>query len=174
MLSRDIPGEPAGNVAPEGMVVKVLGRKLFRPGHSVSTSRVIAASPEAIFDILADPAMHPVIDGSGTVQTTRGRDVERLQLGTTFGMDMRRGVGYSILNTVVEFEEGRLIAWRHFHGHRWRYELEPVPGGTQVTETFDYSKARTRLGLEIGGYPERNLRGMEATLQRLEQVVTEA
>jgi hypothetical protein len=154
------------------VVVKVLGRKLFRPGRSVSASRVIAAPAGEIFDILANPAMHPVIDGSGTVQAVRGRDVERLELGTTFGMDMRRGVEYSILNTVVEFEEGRLIAWRHFHGHRWRYQLEPVPGGTQVTETFDYSGARTRLGFEVAGYPERNLRAMEATLERLEQVVT--
>lgn len=152
--------------------MRVLGRKLFRPGRSVSTSRVIAAPSQAIFDVLADPGMHPVIDGSGTVQATRGRQIERLSLGATFGMQMKRGVDYSILNTVIEFEEGRRIAWRHFHGHVWRYVLEPVAGGTEVTESFDYNNARTRLGLELVGYPERNLRGMEATLVRLEEVVT--
>lgn len=152
--------------------MRILGRELFRPGRSVSTSRVIAARASEIFDILADPAMHPVIDGSGTVKATRGRHVERLELDTTFGMDMRRGVAYPILNTVVEFENDRLIAWRHAHGHRWRYELEEVADGTRVTETFDYSTARTRLTLEVGGVPEQNLVGMAATLERIEQVLT--
>jgi hypothetical protein len=34
---------------------------------------------------------------------------------------------------------GRLIAWRHVGPHRWRYELEPDPAGTRVTETWDAS-----------------------------------
>lgn len=151
--------------------MRILGRALFRPGHAVSTSRVIAADPGRIFDVLTDPAMHPVIDGSDTVKATRGRVVERLGLGSTFGMAMDRGAGYRILNTVVEFEEDRLIAWRHFHGHRWRYQLEPVDGGTRVTETFDYGPSRLPLGMEMLGYPERNLVAMVETLQRLERVV---
>jgi hypothetical protein len=73
---------------------------------------------------------------------------------------------------VVEFEEGRLIAWRHFHGHRWRYELRDVPGGTEVTETFDWSTARAKLPLELAGFPKRNLAGMQATLERLDRYVT--
>lgn len=44
----------------------------------------------------------------------------RLALGMQFGMDMRIGANYKILNTVVKFDEGRLIAWRHFNGYRWR------------------------------------------------------
>ena len=41
-------------------------------------------------------------------------------------MKMKIGAPYKILNEVVEFEEGRRIAWRHFAGHIWRYILEPV------------------------------------------------
>ena len=37
--------------------------------RQVSVSRVIAAEPDAIFAVLADPAMHRVIDGSGTVRS---------------------------------------------------------------------------------------------------------
>lgn len=145
---------------------------MARP-KKVSTSRVIAADRQAIFDLLADPAQHPVLDGSGTVTDVQAGGPQRLSLGARFGMQMRIGAPYKVRNTVVEFEEGQRIAWRHFHGHRWRYELEDAPGGgTRVTETFDWSTATSKLALELAGFPKRNLRGMEATLVRLEEVVT--
>ncbi len=141
--------------------------------EQVSTSRIIAADRQAIFDVLADPAMHPVIDGSGTVVEVQDGGPPRLEEGARFGMGMRIGAPYRILNTVVEFEEGRRIAWRHFHGHRWRYELADSPdGGTEVTETFDWSGARTKLPLVLAGIPARNLRGMRRTLENLERLVT--
>ncbi|HMF03426.1 MAG TPA: SRPBCC family protein, partial [Acidimicrobiia bacterium] len=89
--------------------------------RKVSVQRVIAAPPEKIFDVLADPSQHPAIDGSGMVKHTRGEEPERLSLGAKFGMSMRLGIPYNITNTVVEFDDNRLIAWRHFGGHRWRY-----------------------------------------------------
>lgn len=138
----------------------------------VSTSRVIAADRQRIFDVLADPAMHPVIDGSGTVRELQAGGPERLEKGAKFGMDMKVGASYKILNTVVEFEEGMRIAWRHFHGHRWRYELAEVDGGTEVTESFDWSRARSRRSLELAGFPKRNLKGMQATLERLDRLMT--
>ena len=133
----------------------------------VSVSRVIKASPEAIFDVLADPARHGEIDGSGMVQNVRGES-KRLELGSTFGMDMKLGpLPYRISNKVVEFDEGRLIAWAHFGGHRWRYELEPADGGTKVTESFDWSTARIPKAIELMGYPKQHPANMEATLERL-------
>ena len=141
--------------------------------RKVSEQRVIAADRQALFDIIADPSMHPVIDGSGTVTGTRPDGLpDRLALGTTFGMDMKQGAAYKITNTVVEFEEGSLIAWRHLHGHRWRYEFRDVEGGTEVTETFDWSTAKLKLPLELAGFPERNRKGMEATLVRLDELAT--
>jgi hypothetical protein len=139
----------------------------------VSESRVIAAPAQALFDIVADPAQHPVIDGSGSVQSLRDGAPERLSLGATFGMDMKLGAPYKILNRVVEFDEGRRIAWRHFNGHIWRYLFEPVDGGTEVTEQWDARTAKNRLGLRLLGFPARNRRGILATLDRLEQVVGE-
>jgi uncharacterized protein YndB with AHSA1/START domain len=143
---------------------------------SVSVERVISAPPEKIFDVLADPSEHPVIDGSGTVKDTRGDQPARLSLGAKFGMSMRLGIPYVIKNTVVEFEEGRLIAWRHFGGHRWRYELEPVDGGTNVRETYDWSTAilGTRLYIEMSGWPKRAEKAMTQTLERLDSRVTGA
>jgi uncharacterized protein YndB with AHSA1/START domain len=141
---------------------------------SVSVERVIAAPAEKVFDVLADPSQHPVIDGSGTVKHTRGRQPDRLRLGAKFGMSMRMGVPYPITNTVVELDENRLIAWRHFGGHRWRYELEPVEDGTRVRETYDWSTAilGTRLYITATGWPKRAEQAMTKTLERLDAHVT--
>lgn len=136
----------------------------------VSTSRVIAADRQALFDLIADPSQHPVIDGSGTVQEAVTDGPARLAEGVSFGMRMKMGAPYKIDNTVVEFTEGERIAWRHFSGHRWRYEFEDADGGTKVTETFDWSTARSKLGVELAGFPKRNLEAMRRTLQRLERL----
>jgi len=141
--------------------------------HVVSSSIDVAAPADVVFGILADPRQHARIDGSGSVRDTVSGP-ERLERGATFGVDMKLGgVPYRISNRVVEFEEGRRIAWRHFGGHRWRYELEPVAGGgTRVTESFDYSMyaAPQRLLVEALGFPSRNRRGIEQTLHTLKSV----
>jgi len=143
---------------------------------SVTVERVIAAPPEKIFDVLADPSQHPLIDGSGTVKSSRGQAPARLGLGAKFGMSMRLGVPYAITNTVVEFEEGRRIAWRHFGGHRWRYQLDAVGEGTRVRETYDWSTAilGTRLYIMATGWPKRAEKAMTETLERLDAHVTGA
>lgn len=135
--------------------------------RSVSASAVVAAPAAEIFDLLCDPARHGEIDGSGMVQASRDGAL-RLALGTRFGMDMKLGpLPYRISNTVVEFETDRRIAWAHFGGHRWRYELEPVEGGTRVTETFDWSTAKAPKFIELMKYPAKNLTAIERTLERL-------
>jgi len=140
--------------------------------YLVSESRVIASDPQRLFDIVADPAMHPVIDGSGSVRESREGNTDRLSLGAKFGMDMKLGAPYKITNKVVEFDDGRTIAWRHFNGHVWRYIFEPVDGGTRVTEQWDARPAKNKLGLVLMGFPARNRRGIRATLERLEEYAT--
>lgn len=138
----------------------------------VAAERFIAAEPQAIFDVLANPAMHEVIDGSGTLRGLRQGSPSRLELGSQFGMDMHLGVPYRMTNRVVEFEEGRLIAWRHFGGHRWRYLLTSVDGGTLVREEWDASRVKRSWILRLARYPARNERAMEATLKRLDALVS--
>lgn len=134
----------------------------------VSRSVVVAAGPQQVFDLLADPRQHSELDGSGSVRASVSGP-QRLSQGATFGMRMRLGLPYLIRNEVVEFDEGRRIAWRHFGHHVWRYELEPADGGTTVTESFDYRSARSPRGLERMGFPARNAKGIEATLDRLRE-----
>jgi uncharacterized protein YndB with AHSA1/START domain len=133
----------------------------------VTVSRTIAAPAQKLFDLVADPAQHPAIDGSGTVVAARSGNPKRLSLGAKFSMDMRLVLGYRVENTVVEFDEGHEIAWRHFYGHRWRYRFEPVDGGTLVTEEWDARPARSRLLLRALGYPKRHRIGMPKSLERL-------
>ena len=102
----------------------------------ITATAVIPAPPSVVFAILADPRQHARIDGSGTVRGTVSGP-ERLSLDAEFGMSMKQGAPYKIKNRVVEFEEDRLIAWRHLGLHRWRYELAPADGGTRVTESWD-------------------------------------
>lgn len=138
--------------------------------YLVSESKVIAAPAQQLFDIVAEPAMHPAMDGSGTVRANREGGPQRLSMGAKFGMDMKLGAPYKIVNTVVEFDEPTVIAWRHFNGHVWRYLFEPVDGGTRVTEQWDARPAKNRFFLRLAGFPSRNRKGIVATLQRLDEL----
>lgn len=136
----------------------------------VSVTRLVRAPAAAIFALLDDPSRHADFDGSGTVKGSR-EPSKHLRLGDRFGMEMKLGVPYRISSEVVELEPDRRIAWAHVGGHRWRYELEPVQGGTQVTETFDWSTSKFPPAIELLRYPQRHPPAMERTLERLAALV---
>ncbi|MER3453374.1 MAG: dimethyladenosine transferase [Acidimicrobiia bacterium] len=149
-------------------------------GDIVSVERVIKAPPEKIFEIIADASRHPEIDGSGTVRAAKPGAPQRLFPGATFGMSMKMGIPYSMVNTVVEYEENRRIAWqarppgllgRIVGGRIWRYELEPVEGGTLVRESWDISQDRQRALLKRTKLPEQTRRNMERTLENIARLV---
>jgi uncharacterized protein YndB with AHSA1/START domain len=145
----------------------------------VTVERVIPAPPERIFAMLVDPVKHREIDGSGTVRDVRGES-QRLTLGSTFGMNMRMGVPYSMVSTVVEYEENRRIAWQPrpaypvigpmLGGRIWRYELEPVAGGTRVRESWDISQEHPKFLVRNAAGKVKQ--GMERTLERIEEILT--
>jgi uncharacterized protein YndB with AHSA1/START domain len=149
-------------------------------GDVVTVERVIPAPPEKIFELLADPQRHKEIDGSGTVQGVRGTS-ERLKLGSKFGMSMRIGMRYGMTSTVIEYEENRRIAWQPrpaypvigplLGGRIWRYELEPVPGGTRVRESWDISQERGKFMVRSAAAKTRE--AMERTLERIEEIVAD-
>ena len=138
-------------------------------GRTVSASTVVAAPPAEVFALLANPHRHHEFDGSGTLRTAVSGP-ERLALGDTFGMDMKMKIGYRVTNTVVEWEPDRLIAWCHPAKARWRYELEPVDGGTRITETFDFRRSPVRWGIELAGMHKANARSIRDTLRKLEEM----
>jgi uncharacterized protein YndB with AHSA1/START domain len=148
---------------------------------TVSVERVIPAPADKIFDLLADPARHRDIDGSGTVRDAK-RGSERLALGSKFGMSMKMGLPYSMVNEVIEFDENRCIAWQTLPpvswgaklggGRIWRYELEAVDGGTRVRETWDISQEAGLSKPLVSRGSKKTAENMDKTLVRIEQVVT--
>jgi uncharacterized protein YndB with AHSA1/START domain len=118
----------------------------------VSASREIAAGPARIFELIADPAQQPCWDGNDNLAgAPAGQRVRRA--GDVFTMTLTRGGIRE--NHVVEFDEGRRIAWTPAEvgqvppGHLWRWELEPADASrTRVTCTYDWTRLtdETRLG----------------------------
>jgi uncharacterized protein YndB with AHSA1/START domain len=149
--------------------------------RAVAAERVIAAPAAAIFAFLADPSNHPRLDGSGMVRGHVDGDVIA-RIGDSFSMQMRLVIPYRATSTVVEFEDGRRIAWvpylfvfgrRLLGGQRWRYELEPTTdGATRVRETYVWGDARTPGLLQLGGYPKKMQSAMEQSLKNLDDLVT--
>lgn len=142
-------------------------RSSVNGGKVVSRSAFVPASAQHIFDLLADPRQHHLIDGSGSVKGARIDAPERLSLGARFSMDMKIALPYRITNEVVEFDEPHRIGWRHFGGHIWRYIIEESNGGCTVTEQFDWEHNKSPLMLKLMNAQARNAKSIEATLERL-------
>ena len=114
----------------------------------VRASRDIAAPATRIFVLIADAAEQPRWDGNDNLkEADAGQRVRAV--GDVFVMRLRRGGVRE--NRIVEFDEGRLIAWRPNvpgrppPGHLWRWELEPLgEGRTRVTHTYDWTELKDR------------------------------
>lgn len=135
----------------------------------VTASREVAAPAAAIFELIADPAQQPRWDGNDNLkEAPAGQRVS--SVGDVFVMRLLRGGVRE--NTIVEFAEGRLIAWRpnvpgHKQpGHLWRWELEPIDDErTLVTHTYDWSELtdRSRIPRAKATTPDR----LAASIDRL-------
>ena len=108
----------------------------------VSVSREVHADPQVIFDLIADPAQHPRWDGNNNTQ--EAQDSERITaVGQVFVMLNTSGNMRD--SQIVEFEEGRLIAWKTGPvgeprpGHIWKWQVEPKDEGALVTHTYDWT-----------------------------------
>lgn len=120
---------------------------------TVSATLIVAVPAGRVFAVLADPATHPAIDGTGWVQ----KEVDRpplTEVGQVFRMDMYHANhpdgDYQVANKVQVFDPPRAIGWLtgqekddghlEFGGWIWRYDLAPLgPSETAVTLTYDWS-----------------------------------
>jgi len=159
------------------------------PKPSISVSRDIAAPAGKIFAVLARPVAHPDVDGSGMLRTA-AQDVVISQVGDVFVMNMFNDEmgDYVMENRVIEFEPDRRIVWEpvmrsidkpEFQSgvgdpahHLWGWHLEPLAAGrTRVTEFFDCSRSPDWLQEAVKG-GERWRPEIEASLEKLERLVT--
>jgi uncharacterized protein YndB with AHSA1/START domain len=129
----------------------------------VSASRRIPAPAATIFELIADPARQPEWDGNDNLaHAAPGQRVRAV--GDVFTTTLTLGADRE--NHVVEFDEGRLIAWRPAPpgeappGHLWRWQLDPVDAAaTVVTHTYDYTELND---------PERLPRAQATTADKLQ------
>ena len=135
--------------------------------ETISATTIINAPAEAIFAVLADPAKHAAIDGTGWVREPL--DGQHLTaVGQVFRMAMYNdnvpGGHYRMANRVQEFDPPRAISWEpgqdtgdgslRFGGWVWRYDLAPAgPSGTKVTLSYDWSAVPGSLRQHIGFPP---------------------
>lgn len=139
----------------------------------VSASREIAADAETIFELIADPAQQPRWDGNENLaEAAAGQRIRGA--GEVFMMTITTGAIRE--NHVVEFEDGRLIAWtpaevgRRPPGHLWRWQLEPVgPSRTRVTHTYDWTRLTDKKRLPRARYTTEDR--LRASLDRLAALV---
>jgi uncharacterized protein YndB with AHSA1/START domain len=128
----------------------------------VSVSRRIEVPAERLFALLADPANHPLIDGSGMVREPVAA-VKMAGTGDTFRMNMHHDEwgDYQMHNEVVEYQASQLLVWQPARvevsgpeqqevlrsaRYRWGFEFVPDgPDATMVTETFDCSRSPEQL-----------------------------
>lgn len=110
----------------------------------VSAAGSSSAAADKVFEFIADPALQPEWDGNDNL--SRAAPGQRVRaVGDEFTMHLTNGA--QRVNHVVEFIEGRTIAWRPAPvdspppGHLWRWELTPrADGGTHICHTYDWSE----------------------------------
>ena len=145
----------------------------------LEVTRAIAADPAAIFQVLTDPQGHVAIDSSGMLQSATGERVSAV--GDTFVVHMDRealndyplGL-YDVTVKIVTFEPDREIAWTPEGqlnlGHVYGYRLEPVDGGTLVTQYYDWSSVE-QSWKDGGIFPVISETALRATLGILARTV---
>ena len=131
-----------------------------------SATREVRASARRVFEAIADPSLQPEWDGNDNLASAPPGQRVR-SVGEVFSMTLTGGSVRE--NHVVEFVEGRVIAWKPAEpgqapvGHLWRWEVEPIDDErsrvvhtydwTELTDPSRYPRARAttseRLGLSL-------------------------
>jgi uncharacterized protein YndB with AHSA1/START domain len=134
---------------------------------SVSATMIISAPAEAIFAVLADPAKHAAIDGTGAVRETLESE-PLTAAGQIFRMSMYHpnhpDGNYQMANLVEVFDPPSTISWKpgydagdgtlSYGGWIWRYDLAPAgPSSTAVTLSYDWSAVPDSVREHIGFPP---------------------
>lgn len=152
----------------------------------VSATLAFSVPATRVFEVLADPATHAAIDGTGWVKQVV--DPEPLAgVGQHFRMGMHHvdhpDGDYETVNKVTVFDPPRAIAWLTgyrkddgelaFGGWFWRYDITPLSSSeAEVTLTYDWTAVppsiREYLAFPMFGpdHLANSLRNLEAACAR--------
>jgi hypothetical protein len=149
------------------------------PDPADSVSLRIEATPEALYDLVSDPAnmgrLSPECTGGSWIDGATGPVA-----GARFkGTNKRGPIRWSTKSVVVDADRGRAFSFDvEGSGTLWSYTFEPDGTGTVVTESRRASKpypftAKVFTTLFLGGidgHTQELREGMAATLQRLKDL----
>ena len=149
-----------------------------------AVARTIAATPEEIFAVLADPSRHYNTEPTDWVRDAV--DTASITgIGQIFAMNMfliHRGGHYVTHNLVNVFDKYRAIGWMPGQlddagnhspgGWFWRYDLVPNGDRTDVTLTYDWSATPQDFRDRVGGMPVFGADYLVGSLATLERCVT--
>lgn len=162
-------------------------RLRYADGPSVEVSRVIAAPPEALWPLVSDinlsARFSTEFQGAewldGATEPARGARFR--------GTNRHERIGtWQVECEITRLEPGRVIEWEVSPGPegpaaRWRFSLEPVAGGTLVTQYGQVGPGPSGLNPAIERMPDRehdilerrlaeHRRNMEANLAGLAEL----
>jgi hypothetical protein len=155
--------------------------------ETLSASIVIEAPVGAIFAVLADPAKHAAIDGTGWVRDPFDRQPLTAS-GQTFRMAMYHpdhpDGDYQIVNQIQVLDSPNAISWKPgydagdgnlgFGGWIWRYDLTPAgPSSTEVTLSYDWSAVPDSVRQNFGAFPPFSPDHLSNSLAHLAQLVVD-
>lgn len=148
--------------------------------RSITVSRDIDASAQAIFDVLSNPERHAELDGSGFVRSDDRSD-RITATGQVFTMNMEgdhMGGEYKTDNHVVGFDANHLLAWKTTPagteppGWQWVWELTPEGNeSTNVRLTYDWSSVTDEEILSKVSFPLVTQEQLEESLGNLAAAV---
>ncbi|MDY7000048.1 MAG: SRPBCC family protein [Actinomycetota bacterium] len=157
--------------------------------ETLIVTATVDAPSSAVFEVLADPANHAAIDGTGWLRDALDSG-PLTAAGQLFRIamyhDNHPDGHYEMVNKVIAFEPGRVIAWEpgqadadgqlEFGGWTWRYDVEDLgdledlgDGQTRVVLTYDWSAvpAVMREHIQFPPFPESHLHNSLANLAKL-------
>lgn len=153
--------------------------------EALAATATIAAPVDSVFAVLADPARHAAIDGTGWV--VEPLDTEHLtKPGQVFRMGMYHPYHpdgrYETANQVRSIDPPRAISWAtgtqddegrlSFGGWTWGYDLTPAAGGgTEVRLTYDWSGATVHARGVIA-FPPFGVEHLQESLRHLAALAT--
>ncbi|MGE2733623.1 SRPBCC family protein [Mycolicibacterium vaccae] len=151
--------------------------------ETMTVNTTVDAPVTTVFAVLADPANHAAIDGTGWVrEALDGEAITRTGQMFRIAMyhDNHPDGHYEMANKVIAFEPQRVIAWEpgqagadgvvEYGGWTWHYALEPDGSDrTRVVLTYDWSAVPPELRehIEFPPFPVDHLTNSLANLARL-------
>ena len=137
----------------------------------------VYAPPERLWQIVAEPARHPELAGSGEPRETWLVGEGPLRVGSRFESRQRwLGMKYTSRSEVTACQEPRLLRWRVDNQIDWEFRLERLEGvdqgGSEVIHGYRWiirmpGPLATMVGPLLSWRHRQNIRGMVGTFGNL-------